>query len=1182
MKRSFYILIYTAVFIMPGMMFSQAGVTRLRYTDPYEQPQTAYQEWCLKNQRLIQEPFAIGKAASARLSGNGGRAPLVDIVVYAPLYPYILDSLNLYVSDIVLEAYDVRVDTVRGWNATGLRSHLAALLDSELVGAVFIGNVPFAWYEYESAEGREEFPIELFLMDLDGTWVDSDTDHVYDGHTGDRAPEIWVGRINCAMMTWGNEIYLTNNYLSKIHRYRTGGYSMPQKALAYDDDDWSSFGDCDLDYLYDTVVVVNSNNTTTAADFRNRLDDHYEWVQVNSHSSPWANTFKNNSGYAGTVFNFEEWFADPTFLFVNLFQCSGTRFIEENFIGGCYIYNTMNGLLAIGSAKVGSMLHFSDFYGRLDTGISIGAAFEAWFAQWGITDVDWFYGMCICGDPLLKPKQTGYYQAGSPKRPVVFNSLMSWSNPQPVDLHAESDAFVSTIVDGQGRLWASWVTGRSTTYGRTEICASRRQASGSWTTPAIIDAYEYWDFSPILCCDSLGRATVSWARCFGRNYDIFNSYYTGSAWSAGTMVSSMASNDMYPAMTLDGDNRLWVTLERWTHLNGDIYCRYYNGSAWQPMFAVTVDSANDYRPSMATDSSGIAWVAWTSERWEYNRNIYVKNYNPVSGHWENLHRLTSNQSQDQDPKICVDGSGTVWVVWTTWRNGNSDIYGSHYDGVSWSNAQPVASDSGRDEHPVLVTDRDGYLWCIWQSDRSGAWEIMAKYYKDDAWRDSSAISASTYKDIMPAATLDDSGYVWVLWQTNRNGSWDIYSSRILSDLIPPEVAVVAPNGGEMWNIGDVDTIRWTATDNITVDTVSLWYSTNNGSSWINIAHGLANSQVYAWTVPPTPSTQCLVRAVAYDRFPNAAEDVSDAVFTIRDAVLPVVTVHYPNGGEEFSPGEIDTVRWLATDNIGLDSVALLFSPDSGQNWTYLVSPPVSDTMYEWTVPYVHSDRCLIKAEAFDMSNNGVEDVSDSVFRIIDTGMPFVEVLVPNGGEVWYWDEVRAIQWLSMDNVGIDSANIHLSLDGGATFPVFVAHIAGNDSSFDWTIPETTSYECLIRVTSYDVAGNSVYDVSDSLFIIGQVGIAQDGSIPRYFAVYGPSPNPWTDKFCLRLQLPQRQYVKIFVYDASGRLTGKIADKLLEAGYYRFDWNGNGLSAGIYFVTIETGEYQKTVKTILVE
>ena len=97
------------------------------------------------------------------------------------------------------------------------------------------------------------------------------------------------------------------------------------------------------------------------------------------------------------------------------------------------------------------------------------------------------------------------------------------------------------------------------------------------------------------------------------------------------------------------------------------------------------------------------------------------------------------------------------------------------------------------------------------------------------------------------------------------------------------MAVTTPNGGEIWLTGTSYKLTWKATDNIGVTTVDLEHSTNNGASWTAIATGLTTTALnglgfYWWTVPSTPSTQCLVRGTARDAAGNATSDVSNAVF----------------------------------------------------------------------------------------------------------------------------------------------------------------------------------------------------------------------------------------------------------------------------------------------------------------
>src|SRR5439155_21583987 len=111
----------------------------------------------------------------------------------------------------------------------------------------------------------------------------------------------------------------------------------------------------------------------------------------------------------------------------------------------------------------------------------------------------------------------------------------------------------------------------------------------------------------------------------------------------------------------------------------------------------------------------------------------------------------------------------------------------------------------------------------------------------------------------------------------------------------PSVTVLMPNGGEVWPIGTSQKISWTASDNGSVASVDLAYSTDGGTTYPNvIATGIANSGTFVWTVPNTPTTTARVRVTAHDAACGlTASDASDANFTIRN---PIITASAGSGG----------------------------------------------------------------------------------------------------------------------------------------------------------------------------------------------------------------------------------------------------------------------------------------------
>ncbi|MBI5836755.1 MAG: hypothetical protein HZB25_05900 [Candidatus Eisenbacteria bacterium] len=100
------------------------------------------------------------------------------------------------------------------------------------------------------------------------------------------------------------------------------------------------------------------------------------------------------------------------------------------------------------------------------------------------------------------------------------------------------------------------------------------------------------------------------------------------------------------------------------------------------------------------------------------------------------------------------------------------------------------------------------------------------------------------------------------------------------DVTPPSVTVLSPNGGEAWTGGAAYSVSWTATDNVGVASVNIYYRDSEAAAWSMIASNLSNSGAFQWFVHNTPTTAARVRVEAFDLAGNSARDSSNAVFTI--------------------------------------------------------------------------------------------------------------------------------------------------------------------------------------------------------------------------------------------------------------------------------------------------------------
>ncbi|MBK9227171.1 MAG: T9SS type A sorting domain-containing protein [Ignavibacteria bacterium] len=62
---------------------------------------------------------------------------------------------------------------------------------------------------------------------------------------------------------------------------------------------------------------------------------------------------------------------------------------------------------------------------------------------------------------------------------------------------------------------------------------------------------------------------------------------------------------------------------------------------------------------------------------------------------------------------------------------------------------------------------------------------------------------------------------------------------------------------------------------------------------------------------------------------------------------------------------------------------------------------------------------------------------------------------------------------------------------------------------------------------------------------------------------------------MRYDLPQDNFVTIRVYDILGKEVVTLVNENKEAGRYLVSFNAANFSSGIYFYTIQAGEYEHT-------
>ncbi len=91
--------------------------------------------------------------------------------------------------------------------------------------------------------------------------------------------------------------------------------------------------------------------------------------------------------------------------------------------------------------------------------------------------------------------------------------------------------------------------------------------------------------------------------------------------------------------------------------------------------------------------------------------------------------------------------------------------------------------------------------------------------------------------------------------------------------------------------------------------------------------------------------------------------------------------------------------------------------------------------------------------------------------------PSISVTSPDGGEIWGVNSTQTITWTSSGS--LENVNVEFSTDGGQGWTKVASNIS-NSGSYGWTVSNTPSTTCRIRITD---VGGTVSDSSDGNFTI---------------------------------------------------------------------------------------------------
>ncbi len=297
---------------------------------------------------------------------------------------------------------------------------------------------------------------------------------------------------------------------------------------------------------------------------------------------------------------------------------------------------------------------------------------------------------------------------------------------------------------------------------------------------------------------------------------------------------------------------------------------------------------------------------------------------------------------------------------------------------------------------------------------------------------------------------------------------------------------------------------------------------------------------------------------------------------------------------------IDKIQFVnSATGFTINSGALYKTTNSGSNWTW-ISQVGGDCFH-----FINSETGFIAhiwgppgngSTIYKTTNGGANWLNTDIPGIYITDITFVSELTGytnnsslgitktiDGGNTWFpvLNSVDNYKIQFLDSNTIYSGS-YKSNDGGAHWTLYKTKI---QEGLYYYSPNKTYY--VNNSTGFIIGGNGagILRTTDGGEIISSIYSSQTSSqIPEQFLLKQNYPNPFNPSTRINYELRNSNYVSLKVFDLLGKEVATLVNEKQNAGSYAVDFNSTefNLPSGIYFYTLNAGEFKETKKMVLIK
>jgi DNA/RNA endonuclease YhcR with UshA esterase domain len=161
-------------------------------------------------------------------------------------------------------------------------------------------------------------------------------------------------------------------------------------------------------------------------------------------------------------------------------------------------------------------------------------------------------------------------------------------------------------------------------------------------------------------------------------------------------------------------------------------------------------------------------------------------------------------------------------------------------------------------------------------------------------------------------------------------------------------------------------------------------------------------------------------------------------------------------------------------------------------------------------------------------------------------------------------------------------------DNGA-YPYYFDTLTSYINSVTWKkltknnlLPQGTFISSLVGIIDYTNSNYKLEPRKADDFTGIRTGIETLSTLPEEYSLSQNYPNPFNPTTTIQYSLQKAGNVSIRLFNTLGQEVMKVVDQYHNAGKYQININASKLASGIYFYTLKTADFVKTMKLVLMK